>query len=119
VTEGGPEEHRLCRLDEIPDGGARSFWFGGDTERWGVFLLRRGSEIRCFVNSCPHLGTPLDLVPDRFLDTTGELIVCATHGARFRRSDGYCVAGPCQGKRLQSIALIRVGQQLWIAISAP
>ncbi|MEE8263379.1 MAG: Rieske (2Fe-2S) protein, partial [Gammaproteobacteria bacterium] len=39
-------------------------------------------------------------VPDQFLDETGNLLQCATHGALFRIEDGFCVAGPCTGASL-------------------
>jgi len=32
-------------------------------------------------------------------------IVCATHGATFRPEDGYCIAGPCAGDRLEPVAV--------------
>jgi nitrite reductase/ring-hydroxylating ferredoxin subunit len=53
------------------------------------------------VNRCPHVGTPLDWAENEFLDREGRHIVCATHGALFRIDDGRCVAGPCQGDRLE------------------
>ena len=53
------------------------------------------------MNRCPHVGTPLDWAENEFLDREGRHIVCATHGALFRIDDGRCVAGPCQGDRLE------------------
>jgi nitrite reductase/ring-hydroxylating ferredoxin subunit len=55
------------------------------------------------VNSCPHIGTPLEWTPDRFLSADGSRIVCATHGAEFRISDGECLRGPCFGERLEPV----------------
>jgi nitrite reductase/ring-hydroxylating ferredoxin subunit len=57
-----------------------------------------------YENSCPHLGSPLDWVPDRFLDLERRHILCATHGALFRIADGFCVGGPCAGKSLKPVA---------------
>ena len=57
------------------------------------------------VNSCPHLGVPLDWVPDRFLSPSGDRIVCATHGAEFRVTDGQCTHGPCLGDRLEPVMI--------------
>jgi nitrite reductase/ring-hydroxylating ferredoxin subunit len=98
---------RLCALADIPDGGGKGFWFGQDTERFGLFLIRRGDEIHAYENSCPHRFTPLDWLPDRFLDRDGTHILCATHGALFRIEDGFCVSGPCVGDRLRRVALVR------------
>ena len=93
----------LCRLEDIPEGGAKGFAAppGGMP---GLFAVRRGGVVRVYVNSCPHLGLPLEPVPDRFLDRRGGMVVCAAHGARFRIEDGVCVSGPCLGERLESVA---------------
>lgn len=92
----------LCRLDDIPDGGSRGFGPapGGFI---GLFAVRRGGAVFVYVNSCPHIGTPLDWAPDRFLSADGGRIVCATHGAEFGIEDGICVRGPCLGGRLESV----------------
>jgi len=94
----------LCRLEDIPDGGARGFppAPGGFT---GLFAIRRGARVVIYVNSCPHLGVPLDWMPDRFLSADGSRIVCATHGAEFAIDDGTCLRGPCIGDRLEQVAV--------------
>jgi len=96
-------ERVLCRVDEIPDGGARGFGPapGGFT---GLFAVRRGAAVFVYVNTCPHIGTSLDWAPDRFLTADGAHIVCSTHGALFGVNDGLCVRGPCVGDRLEAIA---------------
>jgi nitrite reductase/ring-hydroxylating ferredoxin subunit len=99
---GAAAERVLCRLDEIPDGGARGF-AAAPGAFTGLFAVRRGARVWVYVNSCPHLGVPLDPVPDRFLDRRGENIVCSTHGARFRIEDGFCTAGPCYGQSLEAV----------------
>ena len=92
----------LCRLEELPDGGTRGFppAPGGFA---GLFALRRGDRVQVWVNSCPHLGTPLDWAPDRFLTHDGARIMCATHGAEFRLDDGLCLRGPCKGDHLEAV----------------
>ncbi len=94
----------LCRLDDIPDGGARGFPAAPGAFT-GLFAVRRGGQVFAYVNACPHVGLPLDPVPDRFLDRKGELIVCAAHGARFRVEDGECTSGPCVGDALERVAV--------------
>ena len=91
----------LCRIDEIPDGAARGFTLGGGAAKLRIFAVRRGDEVHVYVNRCPHVGTPLDWAENEFLDREGRHIVCATHGALFRIDDGRCLAGPCQGDRLE------------------
>jgi nitrite reductase/ring-hydroxylating ferredoxin subunit len=94
----------LCRIDDIPDGGSKGFPPppGGFT---GLFAVRQGNEVHVYVNSCPHIGTPLDWMPDRFLSADGSHIICATHGAEFRIGDGECVYGPCKGDRLEAVMI--------------
>lgn len=94
----------LCRIEDIPDGGAKGFSApaGGFT---GLFAVRRGNDVFVYVNSCPHIGVPLDWMPDRFLTGDGSRIICATHGAEFGIADGVCVRGPCLGDRLEGIMI--------------
>jgi nitrite reductase/ring-hydroxylating ferredoxin subunit len=94
----------LCRLEDLPDGGAKGFAApaGGFT---GLFAVRRGSDVVVYVNSCPHIGVPLDWAPDRFLTADGQRIVCATHGAEFCIADGICLRGPCFGDRLEAVMI--------------
>ena len=97
-------ESPACRLDEVPDGGAKGLVVPDpDGGVLRVIVLRRGDSVIAYRNRCPHRGTPLDLRPDDFLDRDGHHIVCATHGAIFRPEDGYCIAGPCAGDSLEPI----------------
>jgi nitrite reductase/ring-hydroxylating ferredoxin subunit len=92
----------LCRVSDIPDGGARGFdpAPGGLT---GLFAVRQGEMVYVYVNACPHLGLSLDWAPDNFLSADGSLIVCANHGAEFRIADGTCQRGPCRGQSLEAV----------------
>lgn len=97
---------RLCRLDEIPDG--EGIGFSLDREEADrlanghlqIFVLRRGSRVFGYANSCPHLSSPLDWVENQFMTPDKTRIMCATHGAQFRIEDGHCVSGPCEGDAL-------------------
>jgi nitrite reductase/ring-hydroxylating ferredoxin subunit len=92
----------LCRLGDIPDGGGKAFPAppGGFT---GLLAIRQGDAVFVYVNACPHIGTPLDWVPGRFLSVDGRRIVCATHGAEFVIATGQCVRGPCKGDSLEPV----------------
>lgn len=61
--------------------------------------------VRAWRNVCPHQGRRLDFAPGKFL-LDGANLVCAAHGASFRRSDGLCVAGPCRGESLQAVPVV-------------
>ena len=99
----------LCALDEIAPGSAKSFGFGAGRARLEIFLVRpldaRADEVYGYVNRCPHKGTPLNWIGDRFLDVDRRFIQCATHGALFGIKDGACRAGPCPGARLRTVTL--------------
>jgi nitrite reductase/ring-hydroxylating ferredoxin subunit len=99
---------RVCRLDEIEDGGARGFVLEGDPPL-DIFVVRTGASVFAYVNSCPHIGTPLDFLPDRFLTADRTEILCSTHGARFEITSGRCTAGPCRGKRLPAVSVVIEG----------
>lgn len=98
---------RLCGLEEIAEPGSRGFRVGTGAETRAIFVVRHGGRVVAYANSCPHTGSPLDWIPDRFLDIEKRFILCATHGALFRIEDGHCVGGPCAGKGL-SLAPIRI-----------
>lgn len=95
----------LCRLDAVADGGAKGFIVPGVGETGDLFLVRRGDRVYAYVNSCPHVGTPLEFIDDKFLTRDRSLILCSTHGALFRIEDGHCVDGPCEGERLTALAV--------------
>ncbi|HTN10673.1 MAG TPA: Rieske (2Fe-2S) protein [Acetobacteraceae bacterium] len=102
-----PEKFRpLCRIDDLPDGESRGFAppAGGFI---GLFAVRRGEAVHVYVNSCPHLGLPLDWAPDRFLTTDRRHIICSSHGAEFEIATGQCLRGPCLGDCLEAV-MIRV-----------
>jgi len=46
----------------------------------------------------------MDFQPNRFFDTSGEWLICATHGALYAPATGRCMNGPCRGA-LVKIAL--------------
>jgi len=106
----------LCRSDEIAEGAARSFIIGEGAARRDIVVIRRGGRVYAYENSCPHQLTPLETFPDKFLNEDGSLLVCSTHGARFRIEDGLCVSGPCEGKRLRSLTTTAVTGNLLVTI---
>ena len=91
---------RLCAVDEVADPGAKGFVFRKAEALFAGFLVRRDGEVFGYIDRCPHVGTPLAFMQDRFLTREGDLILCSTHGALFRIGDGHCIAGPCEGLRL-------------------
>jgi len=93
----------LCAVDDIPPGAGRVFAFGEGKDARGVVVLREsaGDAVTAYVNLCPHFWIPLHVhaTPTTFRDH----VLCATHYAAFRFSDGLCVEGPCEGSSLGAV----------------
>ena len=100
----------LCRLDELAAPGSKGF----ELEGRQLFAVRQGQQVFVYQNRCPHRGIPLEWVPDQFLDHSGRLIQCASHGALFLPESGECVAGPCSGESLTPIASHIADGKVWL-----
>ncbi len=100
VTSAQP----LCRVEDIPDGGATAVDAMLPDGKENLILLRRGDEVRGYLNICPHAGRQLDYAPGKFL-LKNDTLICAVHGATFNQDDGLCVAGPCRGEHLRSVSV--------------
>lgn len=95
----------LIRLDDWPDSDFAEAEGLVEGIHSSILLHRDGETVRGYLNTCPHAGRRLDWAPGQFLATKDGLLVCAAHGASFRMNDGECVAGPCRGEALLSVAL--------------
>lgn len=100
----------LCKLKDLPLGTARGISLGSEEGGAGegaddakntreIILWHHKTGIKAFENACPHLNTPLETFPNRFLTQDGTALICSTHGARFTQT-GHCFSGPCQNKYL-------------------
>ena len=89
----------LCRLEDIPDGGAVAVHVDSATGGFELIVLRQGGHAFAYHNECPHQGRTLEYAPGRFLVREGRLM-CAHHGASFAVDSGTCIAGPCRGASL-------------------
>jgi nitrite reductase/ring-hydroxylating ferredoxin subunit len=101
------ERRVLCHVEEIGEAGKGFVLTGIYKERpnaiMPVFLVTDGDAVHCYMNMCPHQGITLEMKPDTFLDVERALIQCSTHGAKFRKDDGYCTKGPCVGRSLTKL----------------
>ena len=100
----------LCRLDELADPGSKGFAVNGHL----LFAVRQGQQVYVYLNRCPHRGVPLEWVADQFLDHSGRLIQCASHGALFLPESGECIAGPCSGNSLTPLTSHIEEGQVWL-----
>ncbi len=78
------------------------------------FLVRYEGKAYAYVNQCAHLPVELDWKEGEFFTLNKDYLICATHGAHYQPDTGHCVLGPCQGKRLQSIPVTEMNQQITI-----
>jgi nitrite reductase/ring-hydroxylating ferredoxin subunit len=85
----------LCRLEDIPDGGAIAVDVDSSTGGFSLILLRRSEQVFAYHNECPHAGRRLDWAPGKFLIKDGA-VICAAHGATFDIPTGSVIAGPCR-----------------------
>jgi len=89
----------LCKVSEIEEDSARGF----DIDGQSVFAVKKDGQLFVYINSCPHIGIPLEFQPDEFLDMEKRFIQCANHGALFEIETGDCIAGPCAGQALKAV----------------
>src|SRR5690349_19174000 len=103
----------LCRLEEIPDGGAIEVGVVAerDAVRDSLMLTRNGAAVRAYRNICPHAGRRLDWAPNQFLIEDGH-VICTAHGAMFLLASGECVSGPCRGASLTSVPIEARGDEI-------
>jgi len=105
----------LVDRTQLGDPDARSVVLGSGLQRADIVVVHSDGTVRAYLNECPHAFTTLETFDGRFLDKDDpELLVCSTHGARFRVADGVCVAGPCLGKRLRAIPITLDGDTVRI-----
>ena len=89
----------LCSLSDLEDDKSKGFNLGNGQQ---VFAVQKEGKVHVYENQCPHLGIPLEMMPDQFLDLDNSFIQCSTHGALFEIDNGLCIAGPCSGASLIS-----------------
>jgi len=103
----------LCRLDDIPDGGARGFAVEGPDLAQRLVVARRGGRIFGYVNRCPHAFSRLDSEIGQFFEDDESVhLFCDSHAALFRVEDGVCIDGPCEGQALTPAAIRLVGDRV-------
>ncbi len=105
----------ICESGALLEGGpgVRFEVVGAGGEILSAFAVRHQGTARAFLNQCAHIPVELDWQPGNFFDAEGQYLICATHGATYRPSDGFCVAGPCRGSSLVALECVERGGQVW------
>lgn len=95
----------LCHSADLQEGGlAVPFDVLYQGQSCWAFAIRFKGEVHAYLNRCSHVAMEMDLQANRFFDTTGQWLICATHGALYAPDTGRCINGPCRGA-LVKIAL--------------
>jgi len=104
---------QICHISELPKSGSKGFTIN----KLVFFAVHDRNDLHLYVNRCPHLGTTLEFMPDRFLSHDRRHILCSTHGALFEIKSGRCIHGPCQGDYLQKLDYRIIDDYVWANIS--
>ena len=86
----------LGRLEAFPDRAVRELQFGVGRRVFSMLVVRRGDDVRAYVNACPHVWLPLTFRGNRLLSADGERLVCSNHFAEFSVDDGRALSGPVE-----------------------
>jgi nitrite reductase/ring-hydroxylating ferredoxin subunit len=62
-----------------------------------AFAIRFEGKVHAYLNRCTHVPMEMDYQPNRFFDSSGQYLICATHGAMYSPDSGACQGGPCRG----------------------
>ncbi|HEC11789.1 MAG TPA: Rieske (2Fe-2S) protein [Acidiferrobacteraceae bacterium] len=104
---------RLCAIRELENSGLGvRFVVQLDGRSRSAFVIRFDGEIKAFINECAHIGVELDWQPGIFFDSTGQQLICSTHGARYNPLTGECISGRCAGRGLIAIKIREVGEEV-------
>ena len=104
---------QLCRLTDVPDGGARVI--DGSSSDAPIVVVRRGAQVWAYANRCPHFSVPLDFEPGEISCYRAQVLMCAHHSALFRFEDGHCIEGPCAGASLAAMK-VDVDANAWVVL---
>jgi nitrite reductase/ring-hydroxylating ferredoxin subunit len=104
----------LCASADLVNSGAAvpfEVVYGGQTCR--AFAVRYQGEVHAYLNRCAHVAMELDFQPIQFFDSSGDWLICATHGALYQPQTGQCRGGPCRGGLVKIALSERDGVVHW------
>lgn len=95
----------LGRLADFADRAATPVTYHADRRKVAVLVVRRGTELRAYLDLCPHVFLPLTYRGRRVLSQDGKRLRCTNHAAEFAVDDGRALSGPGNGRGLTPVAL--------------
>ena len=78
-----------------------------------AFVVRFQGEVHAYLNRCSHVPMQMDYQPNHFFDSTGQWLICATHGAMYDPPTGHCRMGPCRGGLIKIAVSEAHGEVHW------
>ena len=104
----------LCNSADLVGGGEAvpfDVVYCGRTSRG--FAIRFEGLVYGYLNQCSHVPMEMDYQPNRFFDSSGQWLMCATHGAMYQPQTGHCIGGPCRGGLIKIALTERDGVVHW------
>ena len=104
----------LCNSADLVDSGEAvpfDVLYCGRTSRG--FAIRFAGQVYGYLNQCTHVPMEMDYQPNRFFDSSGQWLMCATHGAMYLPQTGHCIGGPCRGGLVKIALTERDGVVHW------
>lgn len=104
----------LCRSEALQDSAlaiAFDVAYFGRPE--AAFAVRFQGEVHAYLNRCSHVPMQMDYQPNHFFDSTGQWLMCATHGAMYDPATGQCRMGPCRGGLIKIAVSEAQGEVHW------
>ncbi len=104
----------LCSSTALLDSGeAVAFDVSLDGRVVPAFAIRFEGQVHAYLNRCAHVPMEMDYQVNRFFDSTGQWLMCATHGAMYHPQTGACRSGPCRGGLLKIVITEVDGMVRW------
>ncbi|MEH1893951.1 MAG: NifU family protein [Nostoc sp.] len=76
---------KVATLDEVPEFSVVAVQLAGNS----LILHRQGATVKCYRNSCTHLGSPLEKGKVK-----NGIITCPSHGFQYKLETGECLTAP-------------------------
>ena len=87
----------LCASDALADSGAAvpfDVVYQGQPCR--AFAIRFQGQAHAYLNRCGHVPMEMDYVDGQFFDSSGQWLMCATHGATYDHQCADLIFYDCQ-----------------------
>lgn len=111
--------HIICKSkDLVNNGTGHRFFVKIQNEVKPAFVVRFAGKPNAFLNECAHQAVELDFVQGNFFDSTGNHLICATHGALYDPVTGVCVGGRCDGRGLKLLRTIEKNKNICFVVEA-